>query len=228
MPLEKLDVEMFLNRARIDLPGASDSGIKIEMWAAIHEFLKDSNAWIETVRLPVVAGTQTYLITPLYGGQIIRLNAVRDGNFVPVAASMPDIPMLCVNRRIDISSIAVASNDNSLGSNHPWWVSITKNITLPRTGDELPVAPSFVLSKYQQHILDGVSGRMMLSPAKTYSNIALGKYHLQRFRDGIGEARSDVWNQNVRGGQRWAFPQTFSTHSQRSWSAGAYWPPETF
>jgi hypothetical protein len=228
MPLNANDVEFFLNEARIKAPGASDSGIKLALFATIKEFLKDSNSWIEQQRLPVTANVNEYLITPRTGGQIIRLVGVRDGNFFGVAAAMPNVPTLTIYQRIDISSVAINPTDTSTASNHPWYVSIVKNIDLPRTREELPIAPEFVLKRYGEYIMDGVCGKLMFEQQKSYTNLPLGKYHLARYRDGIGEARNDAWNQNLLGGQRWTYPQQFATHNQRGGVSPGPWPAETW
>lgn len=226
--LEQKDVEFLLNQARIKLPGSSDGGIKTELFSVMKEFLKDSNSWIEHQQLMVTAGKHEYLITPKENGQIIRLIGVRDGNRIPVAASMPKVGptgQLVVHQRIDISSVP-QSTPGSLTSNAPWTLAFVKNVDLPQTANQLPIAPSFALQQYSGVILDGILGHMMMEQAKSYTNASSAMYHLKRFRDGIGEARNDAWNQNMLGGARWVFPQNFATHNQRGGSV-ATWPGET-
>lgn len=227
MALATMDVTYVLNECRIKLPGASDTGIQQELWGAIKEFLQDSNSWIEHQQLLVTAGLNEYSVAPREGGQIVRLVGVIDGNRVPVKASMPTLGVIQVFQRITISSVVVAPTDHTTAANHPWCFSIVKNIAFPQTKDALPIAPEFVLKVYSQGIIDGVLGRMMMQQAKSYTNIQLGTYHMKRFRDAIGIARNDVWNQNLQGGQRWSFPQQFATHSQRAGTGGP-WPAESF
>jgi hypothetical protein len=227
MPLQTQDVEMFLNNARVHLTGASDAGIKLELFNTIKVFLKDSNSWLEHIRVPVTAGTQEYLVTPRNGGQIIRIEAIRDGNWFPVKAAMPNIPTLTVYQPVQMTTPPVSANDTSLGGDKPWWLLAIKNIDLPRTKEELPVAPDFVLKRYSEAILSGVLSRMMIQPQKSYSNPQLGAYHRKLFLDGIVEARQEAWTQNLFGGQRWIFPQTWRTNNQKGGSV-AVWPSETF
>lgn len=227
MPLNTNDVEYLLNECRIKLPGSSDSGIKQELWGVMKEFLQDTNGWIETQTLMVTAGTTTYTLTPRDGGQIIRLLSVVDGNKIPVGAIMADLGVLSVTNPISVSSVAVAATDTTTASNHPWKVTVVKNIMLPGTRDDLPIAPNFVLGVYSGTVVDGVLGKMMMQQAKTYTNLALGKYHLQRFRDGIGIARNDIWNQNLFGGQRWQFPRGFAGGGSQSRGGVSNWPAET-
>lgn len=225
MSLATLDVAYVMNECRVKLTGASDTGIQQELWGVIKEFLQDTNSWIEHQKLLVTAGVQQYTVAPRTGGQIVRLIGVMDGNRIPVAASMPNLGTLEIHRRIDISSVDIPPENHTTASNHPWRFAVVKNIAFPQTKDLLPIAPAFVLQVYSQAIIDGVLGKMMLQQAKSYSNNSLGMYHMKRFRDEIGIARNDVWNQNVQGGQRWAFPQQFATRSQRNFTAT--WPAET-
>lgn len=222
MPLNPQDVTYVLNDCRIKLPGASDSGIRQELWGVIKEFLTDSNAWVENMRLNVVANTQTYDIVPREGGQIIRLLGVLDGNRVPVAVTMPNFGQLVFTTPIQISSVSVPITDMTVGPNYPWYVGVVKTIAFPATRDDIPIAPDFVMRVYSQAIIDGVLGRMMTQQAKTYTNLPQGKYHLQRFRDEIGIARSEARVQNLFGGQRWQFP-AFAGGSQRG-GYGTCWP----
>lgn len=223
MSLAALDVAYVLNECRIKLPGASDSGIQQELWGTIKEFLQDTNAWIEHQKLLVTAGVQSYVVTPREGGQIIRLVGVIDGNRSPVSAAMQNLGTLDVFQTINISSVVIPPTDTTLAANHPWTFCVVKNIAFPQTKDLLPIAPEFVLKVYSQAIIDGVLGRMMMQQAKTYTNTQLGTYHLKRFRDEIGTARNDTWNQNLLGGQRWRFP-AFAGGSQRN--SVAPWPVE--
>lgn len=227
MPLQQEDVDYVVNDLRIALTGASDSGIKQAMWGVIKEFLQDSNAWVENQPLRVTAGTQEYTIVPRNGGQIIRLVGVLDGNLIPAPASMPSLGTLFFPRKINVTSNVTAADQPA--STNPWTVCIVKNIDLPATKDSLPIAPEFVLRVYSATIIAGVKGRMMLQQGTSYTNLPLGKFHLAEFRNGIGVARNDTWNQNLLGAQRWAFPQQFATRSQRGYgSVSQPWPMERF
>lgn len=226
MPLQDADVNFVMNDLRVNLPGSSDTGIKQALWGVVKEFLQDTNSWIEYQPVRVTAGVQEYNVSPRNGGQIVRLIGVRDGNFIPVPAAMPTLGKLVIARQVTVTSDTVSSG--SPNAQNPWTVGLVKNIQLPATKDGFPVAPQFVLQVYSDTIVHGVLGKMMLQQGATYTNLQLGKYHLTEFRNGVGIARTDTWNQNLLGGQRWAFPQQFSTNSQRGYSTSAQWPQETF
>jgi hypothetical protein len=139
-----------------------------------------------------------------------------------VNATMPTFGTLQVNSEVNVTSIAQAATDTTLLATTPWLVIVVKNIKLPTTRDNYPVAPDFLLNVYREHIIDGVVGRMLMQAGKSHTNPQLGKYHLARYRDGITIARNDIWYQNVIGGQRWYFPQQFAASSQRN--IGSAWP----
>lgn len=201
MAIDKLDFDTFMNQARIKLPGASDSGIKTELYDVIKEFLSDSNSWFETLTVAIIAGTQTYQLLPKYDGQIIRLVAVYDKNNIPQAAFMPEFGVMQL--------VNPVSNDQT------FTVTVTKNITQPTTKNDIPVAPDWLLRVYSIAILDGLLGKMMGQLSKSYSNPTMSMYHLRRFRTEIQMARVAAMRQNTLGAQAWSFPKFFRTRGQR-------------
>ena len=54
--MNERDVERLLNLARTELVGASDAGIKGQLYDVCREFFKDSNSWYEHIKLPIIAG----------------------------------------------------------------------------------------------------------------------------------------------------------------------------
>lgn len=225
--LSSRDVEHFLNLARNQLTGSSDHGIKMALYEVIREFLGESYSWVEHISLLVTAGTQSYLLTPRNGGQIISLLGVWDGLRVGVRARMPDFGTLIVDRPINVSSVSPTSDATAtLSAQNPWLVVVAKNIDLPKTRDELPIAPEFVLKVYGPVITAGVYARMMLEPGKSYSDKAMAALHMREFRDGIGVARANALHANLMNGQAWRFPQGFRVTGQRGGVSTA-WPTET-
>lgn len=229
MPLAEVDIDFLMNELRIELEGASEAGLKQALWGTIKEFLADTEGWIEQQQLLVTASVQEYLITPRDGGQVVRLVGVLDGNLVPVGATMPTLGTLRVITPVTVTSVDAPVTAGNTVATNPWLVCIVKNIQLPGTKDRLPIAPQFVLQVYGETIKHGVLGKVMLQAGKTWTNVPLAKYHLASFRDGIGIARTNIWRQNVQGGQRWAFPQSFATRTQRGYASTAQpWPQESF
>ena len=203
--MDDRDVERLLNLARTELVGASDAGIKGQLYDVCREFFKDSNSWYEHITVPIISGHRHYRITPRDGGMILRLVSIWDKNFIALSAILPhlDPPSaeleLVYPQNVNMTARAV----------------VTKQIVEPVTQDMLPDAPRWLLPVYHETILDGVLGRMMGQTTKSYSNDTQAVYHLRRFRDGIMQARVASERANLYGGQAWRFPNAFRTNSQR-------------
>lgn len=215
--LDPRTFEQFMNQARIKLPGASDAGIKVELFDTMKEFLKDSNAWTEDILFTAAANTTDYLLTPLQdGGQIIRLVGVWDDKQIPVPSFMPTFGTIRMVHQPSISS-----------SQPQWTARVIKNIALPTTREDIPVAPDWLLGVYSVDILDGLLGKMMGQQAKSYSNGTMSTYHLRRFRTAIQTARTAAIRQNTQGAQEWAFPRGWGCNTQRGGVSTA-WPTRAF
>jgi len=203
--MDDRDVERLLNLARTELVGASDAGIKGQLYDVCREFFKDSNSWYEIISVPILSGHRHYRRTPRDGGMILRLATIWDSNHITMPAIMPhlDPPSaeleLVYPQNVNMTARAI----------------VTKQIVEPTTKDMLPDAPRWLLPVYHETILDGVLGKMMAQTTKSYSNDTQAVYHLRRFRDGCMQARVASERANLYGGQAWRFPNTFRTSSQR-------------
>ena len=203
--MDQQDVTRLLNLARTELAGASDAGIKAQLYDVCREFFKDSNSWYEHIKLSVIANERHYRITPADGGMILRLAAVFDNNKIALAAILPHLdPPSAELELVYPQNISFTAR-----------VVVTKQIVEPTTDDMLPDAPRWLLPVYHETILDGVLGKMMGQSTKSYSNDTLSTYHLRRFRDGIMQARVASERANLYGGQSWRYPNSYRTTSQR-------------
>ena len=203
--MDQQDVTRLLNLARTELVGASDAGIKAQLYDVCREFFKDSNSWYEHIKLSVIANERHYRITPADGGMILRLAAVFDNNKIALAAILPHLdPPSAELELVYPQNISFTAR-----------VVVTKQIVEPTTDDMLPDAPRWLLPVYHETILDGVLGKMMGQSTKSYSNDTLSTYHLRRFRDGIMQARVASERANLYGGQSWRYPGSFRSNSQR-------------
>ena len=203
--MDERDVERLMNLARTELLGASDAGIKGQLYDVCREFFKDSNSWYEHISIPIIAGTQWYRITPAHGGMVLRLATVWDNNKITMPAVLPHLDPPSA----EIEFVYPYNNNFTAKA------IVTKQIVEPTTEKMLPDAPRWLLPVYHETILDGVLGKMMGQSTKSYSNEALSTYHLRRFRDGIMQARVASERANLYGGQAWRFPNSFRTTSQR-------------
>lgn len=205
--LDPREFDMLMNQARVKLPGASDVGLKLELFDVCKEFFSDSMSWYEDIEFQAVSGTRTYLLSPREQGQIIALGGVWDNNGVPIAAFMHDFSSV---RLVNIPTTTPTA---------AWFARVYKTVVVPTTKDDLPIVPDWTLRVYAIHILDGLLGKMMGQQAKSFSDKTLSVYHLRRFRVGIQIAKVAAEAQNVRGAQSWSYPSSIS--SQRG---GKPWP----
>src|ERR1035437_5233571 len=86
--IDRQDIELLLNRARVSLAGASADELKMSLFDVLTEFFNDTSSWTEAVPINAIAGTKLYPLMPVEG-QIIRLLGVIDTNNLPVPALMP-------------------------------------------------------------------------------------------------------------------------------------------
>ena len=186
-----------MDNLRVRLPGALDDTLLMEVFNALNDFFQDTNIWYEDIEFMVSAGVQDYLILANGPSSIVRLLGVVDGDQRTVAAYM-DTP----------GEILLRDKPTVGGATFTARVSLTVNDPMTREG--YPVFPAWVLNKYQNDIIDGVMGRMMMQPSKPYSNAKLALFHSRAFRSAIAYARQEANRRNVYRGQRWQFPQGFS------------------
>jgi hypothetical protein len=193
--------DLLLGQTKVSLTGASNAGLRAQLFDVLLEFFFGSNCWQEAIQVIVTADTVVYPITPLQGGRILRLLGVLDPNAVPQAAIMPEIGTVQFqypyNNTITMSAIVV------------------KTVTDPLKCDP-PDIPDWILPTHERTLFHGLLGNMMMQPGMSYSNPQMANFHLVKFRDGIAGARVATTKANTIGAQTWAYPQQFRASSQRS------------
>jgi hypothetical protein len=200
MSANKHDLDHLLDQARTKLPGSSDAGIKGELFDVFHEFFNDSDAWAETISMPVVPGSVDYNIVPS-SGQIIRLGGVLDPNLVPVPALMPEVGVVHLMNGVNIAQT--------------YQVIVVKNVKFPTDKQSIPDVPDWVLPLFGRTILSGLLGKMKGQLNKSYSDRQGSVFDLAQFKDGIAMAKVATFRRNSIGSQAWNFPQTYRTRNQR-------------
>lgn len=213
MPISPIDFNQLMNQARVTLVGSSDAGLKGAFYDVCTEFLNDSSAWTQDVQfLAVTTRTEYKLSVP--EGQIIRLAGVatpqtpqgqaQNANTVPGGIPVPAL-------MFDVGTVTIPAQnqDTTLVA------TFVCNVSLPSDRKGVPLAPDWLLPIWHVGLLDGLLGKMMLQPGKSYSNQQLATYHLKRFRDAIARARVSKLRASTNGTQAWRFPQGFSTRTQQ-------------
>jgi hypothetical protein len=111
----------------------------------------------------------------------------------------------------DIGTVVLQNAPNTVQTLTAYFV---KTVDLPADRG-VPLMPDALFKKYFSPLLDGVLGRLMAQPNKSYSDAKMADYHLKRFRNGIAKARVEAQRANTSGAGSWRFPQTFSVRGQR-------------
>lgn len=96
-----------------------------------------------------------------------------------------------------------------------WRATFSLVVADPVDEDGLPYMPMWAIEKYHEVIQDGLLSRVMMHPAKPYSNQQLAAFHGRKYLQGVGTAKREVLTGSTFGAQRWQYPQQFRTRSQR-------------
>ena len=213
MALQKQDIDRFMGQVRTKLAGASDAGIKAELFEVLDEFCDDSSAWQEQITLTVLPPTAQsnnliYDLVPQQGGTIIRLIAVFDPNQIPVPAFLPTGSQ----SNLEVGQLNLV---NPVNTAQTLTVFVTKTVLLPTQRDQIPDFDQTLFRRYLRTMIDGTLGKMMGHQSKSYSNAAGSTFHLLKFQAGKAMARVATARQNTFGAQAWSYPQQFRSHGQR-------------
>ena len=200
------DMNRFMDSARVKLPGALDATIQLELFAILNTFFQSSNIWYEDIAFDVTPTSSTYLEDPdSYTYQLLveeqgvvnRLMTVVNSDGIVQSAIMP-IP----------GYVILQYSPNTADT---YTARVTKTVTDPVTRDGYPLFPDWIMNKYGNDILDGVLGRMMTQIAKPYSSPTVGAVYLRKFQQSVNKARVEAMHANLYRGQKWRFPQAFSS-----------------
>lgn len=194
------DYTQLLTQATVKLVGASQAGLKGELFDVLAEFFNDSSCWTQCVTVNAIPDRLVYPLQ-VSEGQIVRLVGVgaSENRFIP--ALMPTIGELILK--------------NAPNAAETYYAEVVTNVSLPTARDQVPIGPDWVLPVWHLGILDGLLGKMMAQPSKSFSNVAQSAYHLKRFRDAIARARVSKLRANTNGTQAWRFPQQFRSNGQQ-------------
>jgi hypothetical protein len=196
-----------MNQARVKLTGASDAALKGELFDVLQEFYDRSSAWLESLLIPVIPNVVVYDLVPT-NGQAIRIVSI-----VQIDPSNPLTPANLRGGKMPNFGQVVLDEIPAIAAT--FQVTVALNVSLPVDSNGFPITSDWALSIYSTGILDGLLGRMMSQPNKSYSNPSMGLYHLKKFEAVINQARVATIRNNAMGTQAWVFPQTFRTSGQR-------------
>lgn len=202
--------DRIVQNAKMRLPGAVDDALKLELFNMLDNFFTTSSIWREAIDVTITPGTLTYDIEPesSNAARIIRLLSFQTTNTqtdIPVTMSTPG--EIVLNRDTTTTLACVATVALSVGD------------TLDNAG--YPFAPDWITDKYFNGLIDGLVGRMMIHPAKPYSNEKLSIFHLRSFNGTVSQARVDANHANLHRAQNWRFPGGWTGPNSQTWAKGA-------
>lgn len=194
------DITRLMNNLRIQLPGAVDGAIKLEVYNAINRFFQGSNSWREDIQVDVTPDVQSYELVPSGPCTLVRLMGVVNADDYPVQAVLdPETFDLVLLKPQTDTATYVAQ------------VALTIAEPLDREG--YPVMPSWLFKLYSNEIISGVLSRMLLHPAKPYSNPQLAEFHRLNFRSAVAKAKTKANHKYAYRAQAWRFPRGWANTS---------------
>ena len=202
--MASLDLTRLLNNARVHLPGAIDSNIQLELFNVLNDFFQGSNIWQEAITFQVKAADvlgATYSIENQSVASMVRLISLINSASLPVSATMAVPGDIILNTQVTNADTLTAT------------VSLTVND--PTTKEGYPEFPAWTLNKYGTGILDGLIGRMMMQPAKPWTNSQLAIFRTRRFNGVVSQAKFEALHKSLNNGQTWRFPQSFNARRGR-------------
>jgi hypothetical protein len=192
-------MDRIIRGATLRLPGAIENVIKDELFLVLDEFLQKTSMWQEEITFGVTSDATEYELVPT-GGTIVQLIHLANSDEIPVKASMATP-----------STLVLQNTPNT----DTFTATVALTVVDPTTRDHEPEVPEWILTKYHLVVLDGVLGRMMSQPMKSYTSDKHSIYHMRRFRNGMAGAAAQTKRSNRYGGQSWSFPQSFAVRRRR-------------
>jgi len=200
---------------KIFIAGITDAVFKWVLFQVANDFTDATNIWTEEVSVNVQPNVVSYPVTLQHKGFPNRLMIVYDpalvppnekrwvmggaGMQVPGTITIPYAPSTAVTWKAVIAKIVEEPVDSN---GYP----------------DVETADQWWIDQYRDALVAGCLARLMMMPAKTFSNPSLAKQYNTAYISERSKARGDVIKANTFGGQRWQFPQGWSTVTRKGWT----------
>lgn len=195
------DIHYLVNRARIELTGASHDMVKSKTTEILFEFFDTTSIWSEQITGEFLPNVTSYWVDPQESppGEIIRLGGVFDRNNFPISARMTRIPVVELPFTPTMEQTVT--------------ITMIKTIHLAHDND-LPSIPYWIVKAYEPALLAGILYKMQIQPNRAYSDNKAAQVNYNLFHNGMVNARADALRKFTFGTNAWAYPQNFQTRSQ--------------
>lgn len=227
-----------IDRVRYNCPGALDGLVRLELYNAMSEFFARSNIWLFELPVYTVRETNDYIVDTGQDVLVNRLMAISEIAPQPIAPleyaptnppqfladvnppSGPEVnnPLFRVPRGGVLLNAGTPNPIIRIAFNpgqRVWVATLALNVSDPLDADGLPIVPAWIMEKYKDAIGDGVISRMMTQAGKPYSNQQGAAFHGRKFNQGVGLARQEARDMFTYNGQRWSFPEGWSSRYMR-------------
>ncbi len=213
-------IARLFDNARVHLPSALDGVMRLELFNVVREFTQRSDIWHERIPVSINQNQRVYDIVSAEGGLINRLIWV-EGNAAQAPSPAPYQPGPPQHACLLTTGAPSAQLEvfQFPSADELWFAHVALTNVDPSDKDGLPILPDWIYDKYHLTLLEGLLSKMMSHPAKPYTSKDGVLFHGRRFLNGIGLAKTESRRGFLAGGQRWAYPSGFRTHTQRTWGA---------
>jgi hypothetical protein len=187
--------DRLMNNLRVNLVGALDDAIELELFNTCDEFCRQGDAWGEVIEIELEEDTTVYALTP-EKGKIFQVYLVTHDT-LHTADTLYDH---------DTGQLSLAEMPTADDLANPLFVSVHIVPDYEAT-DPDDWLKSTLWDDHFQTLLEGTMARMQAQPSKPYSNPVLATYHARRFRNFMSLQRAFSSANGEPGGQNWSFPR---------------------
>lgn len=197
-----------IERALVSLPGAALPMVEDELRATLVEFFRKSRAWRQKLENVSSVNGSINLANHIKGGRVFGVVApLRHENGLiwpmtrkPFPTYTVDLPYRYYTPPSSFSTLVLAPTP-------------TEDLTgleieafLGPLSNGAGAVPEDLLLNYEDAIVSGVVGRLMLQPRRPYSDTRTGALRVTAFRQGINEARLSANKGRTEAPPEWYYP----------------------
>lgn len=216
--MTSLVFQRIIDSVRANAPGALDGMILMEFFGVAKDFFQRTDSWRVELSIYVQPDITDYtLVTgdPGFINRLMGLGRVGPDNSDTTFRNGWSSPREGFLIRPGIDGEAVIRIPHPPGVNETWLAEFALTVSDPTDEDAIPQMPQWIVEKYQEAFKCGILSKLMSTPNKPYTNVQMASVNGHKYLMGISQARQDIRHGNNYSSQRWIFPQTFRTRSQR-------------
>ena len=199
-------LQRLVDSARVNLPGATEGMLQLELFNVVEEFCRETNAWLDETCLTLCKDKCEYPIWSTdSGGEIYRLMSVE--------SARPTDPRFTATSWMPKPGVLKFDFHPTT----PQDLKVTTSLSPSELGKKqsFPGIPDWMWSEYAPIFTAGLTGKLMAQPAKPYSSPQLATSYLGKYRREMAHTRMYLIHGRTYGGQNWNFPQAFAVRRRK-------------